>query len=183
MAQTDLPATGSSPQTPGSADDARNSTDYQIQVASRVSRLPPYMFGQINALLYEKRRAGHDVIDLGMGNPSDPPQPQVIEKLAEAAADPRSHGYSQSNGILNLRREVASKYLKNYGVRLDPELPACQFEQISVDGGRGFGAAAAFLTNINRDRCDSSYFRIFCQRDSSHECSAYLVSSRFGVTK
>ena len=45
----------------------------------------------------------------------------VIDKLAEAARDPRNHGYSASNGILNLRREVASKYLKRYGVRLDPE--------------------------------------------------------------
>jgi alanine-synthesizing transaminase len=79
------------------------------------------MFGRINNLLYQKRRAGFDVIDLGMGNPSDPPEDIVIGKLAEAAADPRNHGYSKSNGILNLRRELASKYLKRYGVRLDPE--------------------------------------------------------------
>ncbi|MBI84557.1 MAG: aminotransferase [Planctomycetaceae bacterium] len=91
------------------------------QLASRVVRLPPYMFGRINQLLYEKRRAGNDVIDLGMGNPSDPPEDLVIEKLAEAARDPRNHGYSKSNGILNLRREVASKYFKKYGVRLDPD--------------------------------------------------------------
>jgi alanine-synthesizing transaminase len=45
----------------------------------------------------------------------------VIEKLAEAARDPNNHGYSKANGILNLRREVASKYLKKYGVRLDPD--------------------------------------------------------------
>jgi alanine-synthesizing transaminase len=94
---------------------------FQVRLASRVHRLPPYMFGRINNLLYQKRRAGHDVIDLGMGNPSDPPEDIVIQKLAEAAADPKNHGYSKSNGILNLRREVASKYLKRYGVRLDPE--------------------------------------------------------------
>jgi alanine-synthesizing transaminase len=94
---------------------------FQIQLASRVYRLPPYMFGRINQLLYAKRRADHDVIDLGMGNPSDPPEDIVIQKLAEAAADPDNHGYSKSNGILNLRREVASKYLKRYGVRLDPD--------------------------------------------------------------
>lgn len=93
----------------------------QIQVASRVSRLPPYMFGRINSLLYQKRRAGNDVIDLGMGNPSEPPEDLVIEKLAEAAHDPKNHGYSKSNGIPNLRREVAGKYLKKYGVRLDPD--------------------------------------------------------------
>ncbi len=95
--------------------------DVEIRPAGRVDRLPPYMFGRINQLLYEKRRAGLDVIDLGMGNPSDPPADLVIEKLAESAADPKNHGYSKSNGLLNLRKEIASKYLKRYGVRLDPD--------------------------------------------------------------
>ena len=45
----------------------------------------------------------------------------MIEKLADAARDPGNHGYSKSNGILNLRREVASKYFRRYGVRLDPD--------------------------------------------------------------
>lgn len=94
---------------------------FEVRLAERVERLPPYMFGRINKLLYQKRRDGSDVIDLGMGNPSDPPEPNVIAKLAEAAADERNHGYSMSNGIANLRREVASKYNRKYGVRLDPE--------------------------------------------------------------
>jgi alanine-synthesizing transaminase len=94
---------------------------YRVQVSDRVKRLPPYLFARINAVKYQKRRSGCDVIDLGMGNPSDPPEALVIDKLAEAARDPRNHGYSQSNGILNLRREVAAKYFKKYGVRLDPE--------------------------------------------------------------
>jgi alanine-synthesizing transaminase len=91
-----------------------------IEVADRVRRLPPYLFAQINKLLYDKRRAGDDVIDLGMGNPSDPPQDLVIQKLNEAARDPKNHGYSEAKGILSLRREVASKYFKQHGVRLDP---------------------------------------------------------------
>jgi alanine-synthesizing transaminase len=94
---------------------------FSIEVAERVRRLPPYLFAQINRLMHEKRRAGDDVIDLGMGNPSDPPQDLVIEKLAEAARDPRNHGYSEAQGILSLRREVASKYFKQHGVRLDPQ--------------------------------------------------------------
>lgn len=98
-----------------------NSEPFEIRVASRVERLPPYLFARINALKMRKRRAGDDVIDLGMGNPSDPPADAVIEKLCEAARDPRSHGYSESQGLKNLRREVTSKYLKRYGCRLDPE--------------------------------------------------------------
>lgn len=94
---------------------------FEINPADRVKRLPPYLFAQINKLRQEKRRAGDDVIDLGMGNPSDPPQKIVIDKLAEAAADPRNHGYSEARGLVGLRREIASKYTKQYGVRLDPE--------------------------------------------------------------
>lgn len=94
---------------------------FKVQLAARVHRLPPYLFGRINTMLYNKRRAGSDVIDLGMGNPSDPPENLVVDKLIEAARDPSNHGYSQSNGIRNLRREIASKYLRKYGVRLDPD--------------------------------------------------------------
>ena len=133
MSRTDVPDNNAStPEMAGEELLRRDSIDgsladnqpFEIQVATRLSRLPPYMFGQINQLLYEKRRGGNDVIDLGMGNPSDAPEPLVIEKLVEAASDSRNHGYSRSNGILNLRREVASKYLKKYGVRLDPETEA-----------------------------------------------------------
>ncbi len=94
---------------------------FTIEVSERVRRLPPYLFAQINRLLYEKRRGGADVIDLGMGNPSDPPADFIVDKLDEAARDPKNHGYTEAKGILSLRREVASKYYKQYGVRLDPE--------------------------------------------------------------
>ena len=107
-----------------SQDSSIDGKPVDIRFASRVDLLPPYMFGRINNLLYQKRRAGNDVIDLGMGNPSDPPPDLVIEKLAEAARDPDVHGYSKSNGILKLRQEVCSKYHRKYGVRLDPETEA-----------------------------------------------------------
>jgi alanine-synthesizing transaminase len=94
---------------------------FAINVADRVKRLPPYLFGKINALKYSKRRAGVDVIDLGMGNPSDVPDPQVIDKLCEAARDERNHRYSVSNGLHNLRREVALRYARRHGVTLDPD--------------------------------------------------------------
>jgi alanine-synthesizing transaminase len=100
---------------------------FTIPVASRLRRLPPYLFGKINKLKYEKRVAGVDVIDLGMGNPTDPPDPQVVEKLVEATKDSRNHRYSVSNGIANLRREVAIRYKKRHGVTLDhnSEVIAC----------------------------------------------------------
>jgi alanine-synthesizing transaminase len=96
-----------------------NPAPFQIDVADRVKRLPPYLFGKINELKYRKRRAGIDVIDLGMGNPTDVPEPLVIEKLCEAARDERNHRYSVSNGLYNLRREVALRYARRYDVHLD----------------------------------------------------------------
>lgn len=116
MAEYEVP---DSPRRPGPASGTEK--PFQVQLASRVYRLPPYLFGRINTLLYQKRRSGNDVIDLGMGNPHDPPQELVIEKLAEAAHDPKNHGYSKSNGIANLRGEVCAKYFRKFGVRLDPD--------------------------------------------------------------
>src|SRR5579862_6448525 len=94
---------------------------FKIDVSSRIQRLPPYLFGRINKMKYEKRVAGIDIIDLGMGNPTDPTPKCVVEKLQEAATDPRNHRYSVSNGITGLRKEVALKYKRKYGVDLDPE--------------------------------------------------------------
>lgn len=102
---------------PEPVDDLR---PFQIQLAERMKRLPAYLFARLNQMMYQKRRAGGDVIDMGMGNPTDPPADLIVDKLAEAAHDPKNHGYSPALGIANLR-EVASRYLKKWGVRLDPE--------------------------------------------------------------
>jgi len=95
--------------------------DWKIDVSQRIRRLPPYLFGRLNALRDQKRREGVDIIDLGMGNPHDAPPKAVVEKLCEKARDPRTHGYSQSIGVPNLRLEVARLYDRLYGVTLDPE--------------------------------------------------------------
>jgi alanine-synthesizing transaminase len=95
--------------------------DFKIEPASRIKRLPPYLFGQLNALKLTKRQQGADIIDLGMGNPMDPAPQIVVDKLCEAARDPRNHRYSASKGIKNLRKEVALKYERKWGVSLDPE--------------------------------------------------------------
>jgi alanine-synthesizing transaminase len=94
---------------------------FHIDVADRVKRLPPYLFGKINDQKYRKRRAGIDVIDLGMGNPTDVPDQIVIDKMIEAVRDERNHRYSVSNGLFNLRREAALRYDRRHGVQLDPD--------------------------------------------------------------
>ena len=94
--------------------------DFTIPIASRIRNLPPYLFGKINDVKARMRREGKDVIDLGMGNPTDPPSQYVIDKLCEAAQDDRNHRYSVAAGVLNLRREVANRYAARFNVVLDP---------------------------------------------------------------
>jgi alanine-synthesizing transaminase len=87
----------------------------------RINGLPPYVFGIINQLRDEARRAGRDVIDMGFGNP-DIPSPEVaVDKLAEAAHNVRNHRYSASRGIPKLRKAIADRYLAKFSVSLDPE--------------------------------------------------------------
>ena len=87
----------------------------------RIKRLPPYVFAEVNALKAKARAAGHDVIDLGMGNPDGATPEHIVKKLVEAVQNPRSHGYSVSRGIAGLRRAYAAYYARRFGVELDPE--------------------------------------------------------------
>ena len=88
----------------------------------RITSLPPYVFTIIDGLKIEARRAGEDVIDLGFGNPDLPSPDVAVEKLAEAARNPRNHKYSSSRGIPKLREAVSALYLRRFGVELDPDL-------------------------------------------------------------
>ena len=86
----------------------------------RIKRLPPYVIAEVNDMRAAARRAGRDIIDLGMGNPDLPPPQHVIDKLCEVASKPDAHGYSQSKGIPGLRRAQANYYAKRFNVELDP---------------------------------------------------------------
>ena len=90
----------------------------------RIERFPPYVFSIVNDLKTQARRAGEDIIDLGMGNPDIPTPDAVVEKLKEAAENPRNHRYSASKGIPKLRRAICDHYETSWGVTLDPETEA-----------------------------------------------------------
>jgi alanine-synthesizing transaminase len=91
----------------------------------RIRRLPPYVFGEVNAMKAAARAAGRDIVDLGMGNPDAPTPAHIVDKLVEAVQNPRTHRYSTSRGIPGLRRALAGYYERRFGVRLDPESEAC----------------------------------------------------------
>ena len=90
----------------------------------RIGRFPPYVFSIVNDLKAQARRAGVDVIDLGMGNPDIPTPDAVVDKLKEAADNARNHRYSASKGIPKLRRAICDLYERAWGVELDPDTEA-----------------------------------------------------------
>jgi alanine-synthesizing transaminase len=90
----------------------------------RIKRLPPYVFAIVNDLKSKARARGEDVIDLGMGNPDQETPKHIVDKLVEAARNPRNHRYSASKGITRLRKAVTTWYRTRYGVDLDPETEA-----------------------------------------------------------
>ena len=95
-----------------------------MELSQRMRRLPPYLFGRINALKHARRQRGEDIIDLGMGNPDIPTPQPIVDKLIEAVKNPRNHRYSASKGIYKLRLAITDWYKRRYNVDLDPDAEA-----------------------------------------------------------
>ena len=90
----------------------------------RIQKLPPYVFAVINEMRAKARAAQQDVIDLGMGNPDGATPRIIVNKMIEAARNPKNHRYSQSKGIQRLREEIVKRYKDHYDVDLDPNSEA-----------------------------------------------------------
>lgn len=90
----------------------------------RIAKLPPYVFAVVNEMKARLRAAQQDVVDFGMGNPDGPTPRVIVNKLAEAARNPRNHRYSMSKGIPQLRLAITERYKRKWGVDLDPEKEA-----------------------------------------------------------
>jgi len=91
---------------------------------ARLDRLPPYVFATVNELKMESRRAGEDIIDMGMGNPDLATPPHIVEKMVEAAGKQHNHRYSASMGITRLRSAIADWYGRRFDVDIDPNREA-----------------------------------------------------------
>jgi len=90
----------------------------------RIDRLPPYVFAEVDVLKMKARREGKDIIDLGMGNPDIPTPDHIVEKVIEAACNPKNHRYSASKGITKLRHAIAAWYKRRFDVEIDPDSEA-----------------------------------------------------------
>src|SRR2546421_4141899 len=92
-----------------------------MQRSERLSRLPPYLFAELERKIAEKKAAGVDVISLGIGDPDTPSPEPVIEALASAAHDAGTHQYPSNRGRQEPRDAFARFYQRRFGVGIDPD--------------------------------------------------------------
>jgi LL-diaminopimelate aminotransferase len=92
-----------------------------VRPSSRLERIPPYLFAELERKVAAKRQAGVDVISLGIGDPDTPTYPAIVTAGQEAMADPSTHTYPSNRGRPEFRQAVAAFYARRFGVELDPE--------------------------------------------------------------
>jgi LL-diaminopimelate aminotransferase len=110
-----------------------------MRFAKRLDLVPPYLFAELERKIDEKRRAGLDVISLGIGDPDLPAPDAVVRALQAAAADPKTHQYPTNRGLERFHEAVANFYRDRFGVEIDAAT-----EVVPVLGGKEGVAHVAF---------------------------------------
>ena len=91
-----------------------------IELASRVKNLPPYLFATIDKMKQEARAKGVDLIDLSIGDPDIPTPGHIVEAMKTAVENAEHHRYPSYEGMLSFREAVAGWYKRRFDVTLDP---------------------------------------------------------------
>ncbi len=94
---------------------------FSIRPADRMTELPKQFFAALVQKVNARIAAGHDVINLGQGNPDLPTPPHIVQALKEGADNPQFHKYPPFSGFGFLKEAIAQRYREDYGVALDPE--------------------------------------------------------------
>jgi len=114
-----------------------------MKPCNRIKHIPPYLFAEIDKKKAEAQAKGIDIINLGIGDPDLPTPDYIVDAMAKAIRDPKTHDYPPYEGTLAFRTAVAEWYKKRFGISLDP-----QKEVISLIGSKE-GIAHAFLTYLD----------------------------------
>lgn len=92
-----------------------------MNLATRLGKLPAYLFVDINRKIEEKRARGEDIVSFAIGDPDLPTPSHIIEHMCRAAHDPANHRYPETNGLPELRQAIAEWYKRRFGVVLNSE--------------------------------------------------------------
>jgi LL-diaminopimelate aminotransferase len=91
-----------------------------MRPSERLSRIPPYLFAELERKIAAKKAAGVDVISLGIGDPDRPTPPLIVEAMQEAVTEPETHQYPSNRGRADFREALSDFYARRFDVTLDP---------------------------------------------------------------
>ncbi|HFU7087012.1 pyridoxal phosphate-dependent aminotransferase [Bacillus anthracis] len=86
-----------------------------------VTSLPTQFFASLVAKVNKVVAAGHDVINLGQGNPDQPTPQHIVKALQDAAEKTIHHKYPPFRGHESLKEAVATFYQREYDVVVNPK--------------------------------------------------------------
>lgn len=116
-----------------------------FELSKRLTKLPPYLFAEIDAMKAKKIKEGVKVIDFGVGDPDLPTPKHIVEAMKKAVEKEEHHKYPSYEGMLSFRQAVANFYERRKGVKLDAEK-----EVISLIGSKE-GIAHLPLAFVDRN--------------------------------
>jgi len=91
-----------------------------MKYSSRIEKLPPYLFADIDRKKKAAIDRGVDVISLGVGDPDHPTPPPIVKAGQEAMAKASNHQYPFGAGLMTFRKAITAWMEKRFGVKLDP---------------------------------------------------------------
>ncbi|MFD2701569.1 pyridoxal phosphate-dependent aminotransferase [Paenibacillus shunpengii] len=115
-----------------SARESFTASAFHIEPAEVMKSLPTQFFAALVQKVNQEISAGHDVINLGQGNPDTKTPDHIVESLQTASANPLYHKYSPFRGYSFLKEAIVHRYKEDYGVELDAEK-----EVAVLFGGKG----------------------------------------------
>ena len=91
-----------------------------MQVSKRIFNLETETAFTVLAKAKKLQSEGKDIINLGIGQPDFPTPKNILEAAIKAIRDGK-HGYTPSNGIIELREAVSKHIYEKYNSNINPE--------------------------------------------------------------
>ncbi len=79
-----------------------------MRPSSRLEKIPPYLFAELERKITAKKAEGIDVISLGIGDPDTPTYAPIVAAAQRAVADPSTHQYPSNRGRAEFREAVGA---------------------------------------------------------------------------
>ncbi|HTA14597.1 MAG TPA: LL-diaminopimelate aminotransferase [Solirubrobacteraceae bacterium] len=92
-----------------------------MRPSERLSRIPPYLFAELERKIAAKKAAGVEVISLGIGDPDRPTPALIVEAMQEAVTEPETHQYPSNRGRADFRQALSDFYARRFDVELDAD--------------------------------------------------------------